>query len=87
MFISVDIGEFLQALVAINKLLDLGKNQKRPIDELTLDVLASALICMSNSPEADPNELASFKKSLLATFARVSSQQTLNPKVLSPFLY
>ena len=87
MFISVDIGDFLQALVAINKLLDLGKNRKKPVDELTLDVLASALICMSKSPEADPNELASFKKSLLATFARVSSQQTLNPKVLSPFLY
>ena len=85
MFISVDIYDFLQALVAINKLLDLGKNRKKPIDELTLDVLVSALAYMSKSLEADPNEFASFKKTLLATFARVSSQQTLNPKVLSSF--
>ena len=86
MFISVDIGDFLQALVANNKLLDLGKNRKKPIDELTLNVFASALTYMSKSPEADPNELASFKKNLLATFARVSSQQTLNSKALSPFV-
>ena len=88
MFISVDIGDFLQARVAINKLLDLGKNRKKPIDELILDldVLTSALSCMSKSPETDPNELTIFKKSLLAAFARVSSQRTLNPKVLSPFV-
>jgi hypothetical protein len=88
MLISVQIGDFHNALGAISRLLDL--RDKKPLDELPLEIIASELLGQSeqnddsetenakNSPETTEKELKDKLKTILA---RVNSKQTLGYKV------
>jgi hypothetical protein len=75
LLVSVDIGDFKQAIVAIEKLMDMDKN--KPVDELPLEIISTEII-NSNSNWQDAENL---KKSLLGIFARANSRQSLSPKV------
>lgn len=73
MLISVDIGDFQQAITATNKMLDL--DSKKPIDELPLEMILATLL------DSSPESWAKLKKHILEALSRISTRQSLSPKV------
>jgi hypothetical protein len=77
----VDIGDFKQAIGAMEKLMDL--EQKKPIDELPLEIIATELLESANEEQNNKNlDLGELKNSVLSIFARANARQSLSPKVL-----
>ncbi|KAI3413597.1 hypothetical protein GPALN_011086 [Globodera pallida] len=77
LLISVEIGDHKQAVLALEKLLELGKG---PIDELPLEVLASTFLSSERPPNSKSDDVT--LHSLLAIFSRVNSRQSLSPKLV-----
>ena len=76
LLVSTDIGDFKQAIEAMEKLMDL--EQKRPLDELPLEIISTELI---NGKGQGSDVMEGLEKSILAILARANSRQSLSPKV------
>ncbi|CAI5444762.1 unnamed protein product [Caenorhabditis angaria] len=82
MLLSVDIGNFQQAIISYHRLLDLNK---RGADDEVLELLASQVLKREKQLVNDDEiaENVKDKEDLVKLFARISAQhQTLSPKTL-----
>uniref|UniRef100_A0A914HCM9 Uncharacterized protein n=1 Tax=Globodera rostochiensis TaxID=31243 RepID=A0A914HCM9_GLORO len=77
LLVSVEIGDHKQAVLALEKLLELGKG---PIDELPLEVLGTTFLSSERPPNSKSDDVT--LHSLLAIFSRVNSRQSLSPKLV-----
>jgi hypothetical protein len=80
LLVSVDIGDFKQAVIAMEKLL--GLDQKRPLDELPLEIICTEILKQNEQRRQElQSQTSDMKKSILAILARTNSRQLLSPKV------
>ncbi|CAD6188243.1 unnamed protein product [Caenorhabditis auriculariae] len=80
MLLSVDVGDFSQAIMAYNRLLDL---KKRESDEEVLEIIARQVLHrQANKGGNELKELEEVKNEMIKLLARISSTHTLSSKVL-----
>ena len=82
LLISTQIGDFAQALMAIEQLLEL--NKKGSIDELPLEIISKELLTVVDDEKENP--LRNLRKKLLGILARVNSRQTMSSNVCISYI-
>lgn len=79
MLLSVDVGEFGQAISAYHRLLDMNK---RGADDEVLELIAKEVLRAESDKDSDKEEVKKEKDEMVKLLARITANhQTLSSKV------